>query len=214
MEQLSQALERMQNTFKTLEHPQPMQPPGSTDADGNPNTTKLRDSGSSLGEVAVIDQPSSPPSPSGTRKGSVSQQSTLHKPSEKQALALALSKVCALQKQYGKTQAELETLVEGFCWVLGGYPMERILDALAQYVRRNSDIPAPSDLANIIDPPPQEISAAYYISLRERGLEGQYLTKEERAAMRIYQQQELKKAETHPDFQATMKALPASGMRL
>ncbi|UEM08086.1 hypothetical protein JL101_035405 (plasmid) [Skermanella rosea] len=82
--------------------------------------------------------------------------------------------VCALQKQYGKTGAELEVLVEGFCWVLQGYAMDVILDALRQYVAvpGNSDIPAPSDIIAIIDPPEPPLSAAMYVSIRKKMVEG------------------------------------------
>jgi hypothetical protein len=89
---------------------------------------------------------------------------------EKRQLLAALSKVCALQKQYGKSATDLETLVEGFLWVLGNYPMNEILLGIAEYVKRNSDIPAPADIVKIIDPPKQEWKPdwAVYITLKKR----------------------------------------------
>jgi hypothetical protein len=62
-----------------------------------------------------------------------------------------ISQVCALQKQYGKTQAELETLVEGFSWALAEYNIADITKAMAQYIKTANDIPAPFDIIKIIE---------------------------------------------------------------
>jgi len=52
----------------------------------------------------------------------------------------------------------------------GGYPIAEILSALAQYVKRHSDIPAPADIVNIIDPPKAEWKPDWpaYIALKKR----------------------------------------------
>ena len=93
-----------------------------------------------------------------------------HNSNEKRQLLAALSKVCALQKNYGKTAAELEILVDGFLWVLADYPMADILQALAEYIKRNPDIPAPADIVNIIDPVKAEWKPDWpvYIALKKR----------------------------------------------
>lgn len=64
---------------------------------------------------------------------------------------MMISQICALQKAYGKTQAELETLVEGFSWAMAGYGIEEITYAMREYIKTNSDIPAPADIIKIID---------------------------------------------------------------
>jgi hypothetical protein len=99
-----------------------------------------------------------------------------------------------LQKQYGKTSQELETLVEGFCWILADYPMPVILAALAEYVRREPDIPAPADLVRIINPPQPELSAAVYVQLKQRVSEGGWLFADEREYCRAFESRELAKA--------------------
>lgn len=66
-------------------------------------------------------------------------------------LSEMLAKVCALQKQYGKTSAELEVLVDGFEWVLKDYEVKDIINAMGEYIKRNSDIPAPADIVKLID---------------------------------------------------------------
>jgi hypothetical protein len=81
----------------------------------------------------------------------------------------------ALQKQYGKTEAEIQILVEGFCWILADYPMEKIIEAMRNYCTKENDIPAPADIRNIIDPPPVPMSAAVYVSLKKRSFQGELM---------------------------------------
>lgn len=69
----------------------------------------------------------------------------------KEKLAEIISQACALQKQYGKTRQELETLVEGFAWALASYKIQDITKAFRVYVKNNSDIPAPNDILKIIE---------------------------------------------------------------
>ena len=75
-----------------------------------------------------------------------SKQSALNK----LKLSQLLSQICALQKAYGKNQEELETLVEGFAWLLDGYEIPEIMRAMKGYLQTNSDIPAPNDVMRII----------------------------------------------------------------
>jgi hypothetical protein len=105
-----------------------------------------------------------------------------------------LGRVCALQKQYGRTDAELQTLVEGFCWILSDYPMDSILMALKHYVMTKADIPTPADLRNIIDPPPLPLSGAVYIDIKKRGREDQFITRDEKEYCRKYEEQEMAKS--------------------
>lgn len=101
-----------------------------------------------------------------------------------------LAKVCALQKQYGKTQAELETLVEGYFWALGDYGIETILAAIKQYIRLNPDIPSPADIINLIDPPPEPLSAAVYVNYKKQVAQGVYLLPSEREYCAAFERQE------------------------
>lgn len=55
-----------------------------------------------------------------------------------------------MQKAYGKTPDELETLVEGFAWALADYHMPKIMEAFKEYIKNHSDIPAPADIIKII----------------------------------------------------------------
>jgi hypothetical protein len=61
-----------------------------------------------------------------------------------------LSQICALQKTYGKNQAEIETLADGFCWILQDYGIEEIKKAMREYILTKNDVPAPADILAII----------------------------------------------------------------
>ena len=66
-------------------------------------------------------------------------------------MSILLSQCCVLQKTYGKSQAEIETLVEGFNMILGDRDaMDDIQKAFMEYMKHNADIPAPSDIVKIL----------------------------------------------------------------
>lgn len=66
-------------------------------------------------------------------------------------LSEMLARVCALQKQYGKTKDELDILVNGFDWTLASYEVPEIVKAMGNYIKESSDIPAPADLIKLIE---------------------------------------------------------------
>jgi len=119
--------------------------------------------------------------------------SSAQKQQDKMQLTMALAQVCELQKQYGKTAANLETLVEGFMWLLDGTPMDKVLDAMKTYMLSHNDIPTPSDLLKIINPPEEPLSKAVFIALCQAKERGEYLTPTERKYMRDYENQEITK---------------------
>jgi hypothetical protein len=96
---------------------------------------------------------------------------------EKAKLTEVLGRVFDLQKQYGKTPAQLENLVAGFCWALQGYPVDMVVDGIRQYILKKNDMPAPADIRHIIDPvkEPWRPDRSYYEKLREQlKMYGQY----------------------------------------
>lgn len=97
--------------------------------------------------------------------------------SNKKELAKVFAKICSLQKQFGKTEAELKTLVDGFVWMLGDQPALKVFEAIKQYVLRNNDIPTPSDVMNIIDPPKEEHKwcVVTFLDIKRRKREGQFV---------------------------------------
>jgi hypothetical protein len=107
-----------------------------------------------------------------------------HSKMDKARLSQALSRICALQQQFGKTAAELETLVEGFCWILSDYTMDAILGAIAQFVKKKPQIPTPSDIEAILNPPLPKPDWAAYVALKKSVQEGNYLMPDERRFLR------------------------------
>jgi hypothetical protein len=102
--------------------------------------------------------------------------------------------ICALQKQYGKTQAELGILVEGFSMVLSDRPMGLIIDCIKQYVKTNSGIPAPADIENMINPPKEPLSTAMYIKImKDCTIGGKFLYGDKKDFVEAYEAQELAK---------------------
>jgi hypothetical protein len=91
---------------------------------------------------------------------------------DKARLSETLGRVCALQREYGKSSAELETLVEGFAWAMAAYPVEDIIRAMGTCVLSHREIPTPSDLLDILRPPaPPPFKPDWlpvYIALRQR----------------------------------------------
>lgn len=72
-------------------------------------------------------------------------------------------------KTYGKEPEQLESIIAMFNLVLADYPFEKIQGAFATYLKTNNEMPAPSDIANIIErkgKPPFERSV--YLSLIRR----------------------------------------------
>lgn len=78
------------------------------------------------------------------------------RPEDKKSLAIIIGRVFDLQKQFGKQTAQLETIVEGFLWVMEGYAPAEVARGFAEYIRRHSDMPTPCDIVKIIDPPVEE----------------------------------------------------------
>lgn len=105
-----------------------------------------------------------------------------------------MSKICEMQKAYGKSAVNLSTLVEGFLWVMQGYTMADILNALRVYIRENNDIPAPADLIEIINPKPKTLSPVVYLSICKRLIEGAtFVTDEEKEYRKEFERREVAK---------------------
>ncbi len=72
-------------------------------------------------------------------------------------------------KLYGKEPEALESMTPMFNLVLAEYPMEKIQKAMAFYLKTNNEMPAPADIAMIIErgnKPP--FDRAVYISISKK----------------------------------------------
>ncbi len=103
-----------------------------------------------------------------------------------------MGRVCALQKTYGKTPSELETLVEGFAWAMQDFPVDTVIKAIGAHLLQSPTIPTPFEIRQIIDPikKPWEPDKSYYFRLSKLLQDdGPYaLNDEEISYMKKYEQ--------------------------
>jgi hypothetical protein len=72
-------------------------------------------------------------------------------PQAKQKLAVMLMQSFQALKTYGKEPEQIEAIIGFFNIALADYPFEKIEKAFAFYIRNNSEMPTPGDIANIIE---------------------------------------------------------------
>jgi hypothetical protein len=105
-----------------------------------------------------------------------------------------IGQVMAVQKTYGKSAADLETIVEGYCRFLQTFSMIEIESALEKYILSHDDLPSPSSIAQIIDPSLAPLSNSVYIEVCAKIRAGTtYVTDAERAFKNRYEANEFKK---------------------
>lgn len=102
------------------------------------------------------------------------EMSSTWSPNDKADLSQILGRVCAAQRSYGKTAADLETIVECFAWAFKNYPVVVVVEALAKHVLQSSEVPTPFDIRQIIDPikEPWKPDTATYLRLRKKVEDG------------------------------------------
>lgn len=54
-------------------------------------------------------------------------------------------------KTYGKQPEQMESVTKLFMFALADYPTEKIVEAMAYYVKNYTDFPAPADIVQIIE---------------------------------------------------------------
>jgi hypothetical protein len=71
---------------------------------------------------------------------------------------------------FGKTPEQLTNIIKAFVTQLSEYPYAQVKGAFQQYLKRNSKMPCPADIVNLIDPPKQEWKPDWpaYIALKKR----------------------------------------------
>jgi hypothetical protein len=107
-------------------------------------------------------------------------------PEAKKQLAVALSMFYDTLKIYGKTPDQMESVTRMFNFVLADYSYEQIQTALAYYAKHNNEMPAPADIATIIErggKPP--FDKAVYVAISKT--DPAHRTSEEWAYMRDYE---------------------------
>ena len=107
-------------------------------------------------------------------------------PEAKQELATMLFQCFQTLKLYGKEPEALEAAADIFQMVLADFTMDQIRRAFVLHLKRSNEMPAPADIANIIErgnKPPFE--RAVYVSLSRKAAEQR--TSDEWEYMRDYE---------------------------
>lgn len=116
---------------------------------------------------------------------------------------------------YGKTPDQLESAAKTFIAVLSQYPMDSIVQAFSQWVLRNSKMPTPSDIANIIDPPapkpdwPRYIRIQGVLQARAKGSDI-FLSDHDRAYIRYCDDYSKTELSEYQNLQETKQAISES----
>jgi len=81
---------------------------------------------------------------------------------DKDRLADALGVLALVQKSYGRI-VEIKPTIKAWEWIMAKeYTVNQVLYAMETYMKSSPDMPAPSDLIKIINPPQAKISEFEY----------------------------------------------------
>lgn len=94
---------------------------------------------------------------------------------------------------YGKTADQLNDITKMFLLVLARQDIAEIIDSFTRWMMRNSVMPTPADIMNLIEPPPEKPKESVYIEINRRRREGHYITEKERAFCREYESENVEK---------------------
>ena len=111
-----------------------------------------------------------------------------------QKVSAVLFKCFNSLKVYGKEPEQLKDTVDVFLMVLGKYSYNQFQTAISKYLSRNSDMPTPADIVNIIDPPQEELSSAMFIQImRDCTIGGKLLWGDEKRYVDEFKRREMAK---------------------
>lgn len=106
-----------------------------------------------------------------------------------------LYQVFMMQKGYGESPEDMAKREKAFQWKLGRFTFDQVLEAMERYTDVKSDIPAPADIVQILDPEPEPLSNAMYVQLCKKAVEG-YLSSDEQLYRKTYESLEIDKAKS------------------
>ena len=101
-----------------------------------------------------------------------------------------------IQKKYGEPADHVKIRDDAFQKALGRFCIDEVHKAFETYTSQHNDIPAPSDILKILDPPPPVLDRPTYVSIKQKMKWGNvYILPKERNYCARYEQQELNKLE-------------------
>lgn len=110
-------------------------------------------------------------------------------------LSVLLHEVFLGQKGYGEKPEDAEVRDRYFQRKLARFTFDDVLEAMERYTDVKSDIPAPADIIQILDPEPEPLSNAMYVRLCKKERDS-YLGTDEQNYKRVYEQLEMGKAKS------------------
>jgi hypothetical protein len=97
--------------------------------------------------------------------------------------------------------------------MLGRFSIEQVRAAFRQYIERHADLPVPANIINIIEPPPERLSAAVYVAYQKKACTGGWLLSDERQFCRDYEAQEMDKGRASRELVECQKQIEASKVK-
>jgi hypothetical protein len=138
---------------------------------------------------------------------------------EQAEVALLVRQCFDVLDTFGKTPDQLTNIIKAFVTQLAEYPYAQVRDAFRQYLKRNSKMPTPADIVNLIDPPKGEWKPDWsaYNALKKRvQQDGYYPYGSEREFLKLCEEYAVKRAlasvEPVSDDERTARLL-ASGQK-
>lgn len=196
MKRLQEALKSMEITLAEAKHNQPTQPLGLISEDGKSNITLCQETQKQHLKVMGTGKETQPIE-SQQQKEKPFQNSVSQEEMQKRwkiQLTELVSQCFNSLNTYGKSPEQLPDIIKMFVLVLQEYNIQTIQRAFAQYLRQSSAMPTPADIVNIIEPPQEELSAAVYVTIRKKIIDGNvYVTNAEKEYVHAFENQELKK---------------------
>lgn len=115
-------------------------------------------------------------------------------PDGQDQLTRLLYQTYASQATFGDKAQMMEYRDQMFQLVLAEYSIAQIQAAFLEHIRMSRELPTPHCIAKRIDPSLEPLSAAMYVRISEKIKSGtSWVSDEERAYMRQFEAQELKK---------------------
>jgi hypothetical protein len=111
----------------------------------------------------------------------------------------------------------METRDAGFQWMLGHFTIEQVKDAFRQYIERNSDMPVPADIINLIDPPkpkPEKLSTTEYIRIMNDVKQGRHLWGFDKEFVLAYREQQRQTVAGNQELEETNHRIEANKPRI
>ena len=129
------------------------------------------------------------------------------------ALTALLTRTYIIQKKYGEQADHVKVRDDEFQRKLGHFCFNEVERAFEVYTNRRNDIPSPSDIINILEPPPPIFKEAMFISIKQKS-KWAYITSDEWNYCSGYEQQELAKLEPWERHVERVRSMPPDHLQL